>query len=205
LRDERGSLIGAVESFTEWTPTGSLEARQNKLATYGCLDPVSGVLNHGMTQSHLRETLATFEEHKVPFSLLCVGIDHLEEIGQRYGSGAVAAILRIVGQALETNLRPTDFIGRWMDNEFLAILTECGGDEIAFVGERLRKMVFQERLEWWGDRLPITVAIGGTHARQGDSVEALLIRAESRMQRSIAKGGNQLTVRDEDEAGPVED
>jgi diguanylate cyclase (GGDEF)-like protein/PAS domain S-box-containing protein len=201
LRDESGSLIGAMESFSEWIPSGSLEARQNKLAAYGCLDPVSGVLNHGMMQSHLRETLATFEEHNVPFSLLCIGVDRLEEIAHRYGSGAVAAVMRSVGQTLETNLRPTDFIGRWMDNEFLVILTECGGDEISLVGERLRKMVLQGRLEWWGDRLQITVSTGGTHVRAGDSVEDILIRAETRLQRSIAKGGNQLTVCDEAGSG----
>jgi len=197
LRDESGKLVGAVQSFSEWVPTGGSEARQNKLAAYGCLDAVSGVLNHGMLQSHLRETLATFEEHNVPFSLLCIGIDRLEEIEHRYGSGAVGAVIRSVGQTLDTNLRPTDFVGRWMDNEFLVILTECGGDEVSLVGERLRKMVLQGRLEWWGDRLQLTVSTGATHAKAGDSVEGLLIRAESGLQQSLAKGGNQLTVCDE--------
>jgi len=196
LKDERGALIGAVQSFSEWAPTGRLEARQSKLATYGCLDPLSGVLNHGMMESHLRETLTTFEEHKVPFSLLCIGIDRLGEIEQRYGSGAVAAVIQLVAQTLEANLRPTDFIGRWMDNEFLAILTECGGDEVSFVGERLRKMVLQGRMEWWGDPLHITVSTGATHAQAGDSVEALLIRAENGLQQSLAQGGNGLTVWD---------
>lgn len=194
LRNEHGKLVGAMESFSEWTPAGNLEERQNKLAVYGCLDPVSGVLNHGMVQSHLRETLVTFEEHKVPFSLLCMGIDRLNEMERRYGSGVVAAVIKTVGQTLETNLRPTDFIGRWMENEFLAILTECGGDEVTRAGERLRKMVLQSKVEWWGDLLQITISTGATHAVEGDSVEALLIRAENGLQQSIAQGGNRLTV-----------
>jgi len=197
LRNEQGKLIGAMESFSEWTSSGSPEERQNKLAVYGCLDPVSGVLNHGMVQSHLREILVTFEEHKVPFSVLCMGIDRLEEIEHRYGRGAVAEVMRAVGQTLEANLWPTDFIGRWMDNEFLAILPECGEDEVSRAAERLRKMMLQERVTWWGDSLQITISTGATHAMAGDSAEALLIRAENGLQQSIAQGGNRLTVWDE--------
>ena len=199
LRDEWGKLVGAMESFVEGIPPGSWEERQDKLAAYGCLDQASGVLNHGMVQSHLRETLVTFEEHQVPFSILCIAIDKLEEIEHRFGSGAVTEVIRSVGQTLENSLRPTDFVGRWMDNEFLAILTECGEEEIAQVGERLRKMVLQNRVKWWGDQLQVTVSAGAAPAKAGDSVEGILIRAENGLQQSIKQGGNRLTVWDEPE------
>jgi diguanylate cyclase (GGDEF)-like protein/PAS domain S-box-containing protein len=194
IRNGHGVFVGAVESFEEIVPTFDMEQRQSKLAAYGCLDQASGVLNHGMVQSHLRETLATFAEHPVPFSILCIGIDGLESIKTRHGTGALAAVIRVVGQTLENSLRPTDFLGRWLENEFIGVLTECSADEVVSAGERLRKMVSQSKIEWWGDFLEVTISIGATSARTGDVVDAMVARAEGGLRESLARGGNNLVV-----------
>ena len=135
IRNDRGAIVGAVESLDETIAVSDWERRQSKLAAYGCLDRASGVLNHATMQSHLREILSTFSEHSVPFSVLCVSLDQLETIKARHGAGAQASLLRIVGQTLEHSLRPTDSIGRWQENEFLTILQECTSAEAAETGE----------------------------------------------------------------------
>lgn len=195
IRDAHGSVIGAVENFEEVISTAGFAERQNKLAAYGCLDQDSGVLNHGMVQTHLREALVTFADHHVPFSILCIGIDRLDGIKSRYGSGAVAAMIRVVGQTLENSLRPTDFLGRWMENEFLAVLMECSDDEVTRVGERLRKMINQCKVEWWGDKLEVTVSMGATTVKTADTTEAMLLRAEDGLRECVEQGGNRLVLR----------
>jgi diguanylate cyclase (GGDEF)-like protein/PAS domain S-box-containing protein len=192
IRDTHGALMGAVESFEETIFNAPVDDRQSKLHAYGCIDEASGVLNHDMVQAHLRETLVTFAEHPVPFSALCIGIDCLDAIKSRYGAGAVAAVIRVVGQTLENSLRPTDFIGRWQEDEFLALLMECGGDEVVRVGERLRKVASQSKVEWWGDQLPVTISMGATDAIKGDTVETIPQRAENGLRESIRQGGNRV-------------
>jgi two-component system, cell cycle response regulator len=192
IRDAHGTVIGAVENFEEVVSTVGFAERQNKLAEYGCLDEDSGVLNHGMVQTHLREALATFADHRVPFSILCIAIDGLDSVKARYGSGAVTSLIRSAGQTLENSLRPTDFLGRWKENEFLAVLTECSADEVARVGDRLKKMVNQCKVEWWGDVLQVTVSMGATSSRTGDKAEAMLQRAEYGLEQSIKQGGNRV-------------
>lgn len=199
LRDEHGSIIGAVESFEETIAVSDWERRQGKLAAYGCLDRSSGVLNHGMMQSHLRELLSTFAEHPVPFAVLCVALDQLEEVKKRHGPGALAALVRTVAQTLELSLRPTDSVGRWQENEFLAILQECTGEEARKTGERLRKMATMAKIEWWGDALPITLSIGATDARTGDTGDAMVQRAEARMQECRRQGGDRVILDTEPE------
>lgn len=194
IRNTSGSIIGAVESFQEVVPVADWDRRHDKLAAYGCLDQASGVLNHGMVESHLRETLGTFAEHPIPFSILCIGIDGLEAMKMRHGPGALAAVLRVVGQTLENSLRPTDFIGRWQENEFLAILAECHGEEIVRAGERLTKMVHQSKIEWWGDMLAVTISMGATVVKKGDDVKAMVQRAEKGLQESIKQGGDRLII-----------
>ncbi len=197
LRDDRGAIIGAVESFEENISVSDWERRQGKLAAYGCLDRASGVLNHAMMQSHLREMLGTFSEHPVPFAVLCVALDQLETIKTRHGPGAVASLLRIVGQTLEHSLRPTDSIGRWQENEFLAILQECTAAEARKTAERLRRMVAGAKIEWWGDLLPITLSIGGTEVRNGDTDEEMVRRAEAGMEECRIEGGDRVILESE--------
>jgi diguanylate cyclase (GGDEF)-like protein/PAS domain S-box-containing protein len=194
IRDERGAIIGAVESFEETIAVSDWERRQSKLAAYGCLDGTSGVLNHAMMQSHLREMLSTFSEHPVPFSILCVALDQMETIKSRHGPGALAALVRIVGQTLEYSLRPTDSIGRWQENEFLAILGECTGAEAVKTADRLRKMAARAKIEWWGDVLPITLSIGATEIQKGDEVDVVIQRAETAMQECRTQGGDRVIV-----------
>ncbi|HXY26454.1 MAG TPA: PAS domain S-box protein [Candidatus Acidoferrum sp.] len=172
IRAAHGGVIGVVESFEEVFAITDLTERQSKLAAYGCLDEVSGVLNHAMMHSHLREA----------------------QIQSRNGIGAVAAVLWVVGQTLEDSLRPTDFVGRWNENEFLALLMECGEEEAVKAGERLRKMVNQSKVEWWGDLLDMAISVGAASARTADTVEVILDRGEKSLRASTDKGGNRVTL-----------
>src|ERR1700730_459478 len=194
IRNAQGVIVGAAETFEESISVADWDRRQTKLATYGCIDQASGVLNHGMIQSHVRENLGMFAEHRVPFSILCIQIDHLENVQARDGPGAIAAVLRVVGLTLENSLRPTDFLGRWQENQFLAVLTECSATETTRASERLRRMVSASQIAWGGDRLPVTISLGGTAATLSDTVEGMILRAEHSLQESAALACDRTTI-----------
>jgi diguanylate cyclase (GGDEF)-like protein/PAS domain S-box-containing protein len=194
IRNEQGAIVGAAQTFQEDVSVADWDRRQTKLASYGCIDEASGVLNHGMMRSHLREHVAMFAEHPVPFSLLCMEIDNLEKIQARDGPAAIGSVMRIVGQTLENNLRPTDFLGRWQGHQFLAILAECNGSEVSYAADRLRRMVAASKIAWWGDRLPVTLSVGATIVSAGDSEENMVMRAEQALKRSLSEGGNRISV-----------
>jgi diguanylate cyclase (GGDEF)-like protein/PAS domain S-box-containing protein len=194
IRNAHGSIIGAAESFEENPAASEWDRRQNKLADYGCLDAVSGVLSQSMIQSHLRESLATFSEHQVPFSILNVAVDNLEHLRKMYGLGIIAPILRVVAQTIENSLRPTDFLGRSGENEFLAILTECAFTEVGLVAERLRKMVSQSHVQWWGKEIDLTASFGAASLLAGDDVDSIVKRAQQSLQHSTIEGGDRVTV-----------
>jgi diguanylate cyclase (GGDEF)-like protein/PAS domain S-box-containing protein len=199
LRDVRGTIRGAVQCLDGESQVADYADRHSKLAAYGCLDQTTGVLNHGMVESRLREALGTFAEHPVPVSILCIAVDRLEELGARGGGSAVAAAVREVGQTLENSLRPSDYLGRWRENEFLAVLPECEGDEVVRVGERLERAVKQYRVDWWGDKLEISVSMGATHARTNDGPQSVLRRGERGLREAIKGGGGCLVVWDEED------
>lgn len=186
LRDDRGSLVGAAEIFEAVTAPAKGDRRQSKLGPYGCLDGLTGMLNHTMTQAHLKESLN--------LHLMCFAIDDLAELRERYGQAAADAALNVVAQTVENGLRPTDFVGRWMEQVFLAILTECDENDVIKAGERLNRMVRNTGVPWWGDKIRVTVSIGATPALDNDTVGSNVSRAENALRESREAGGNRTVV-----------
>jgi len=195
IRNSHGSVTGAAESFVETNSAAKWTERRSSLADYGCIDEASGVLTREMIVLHLRENLALFAQKPVPFAIACIAIDHLDEIKRRDGPAVLAPALSVFGLTLENSLRPTDFVGRWGENEFLVILTECTAEGVAASSERLRRMLNQVQVEWWGDALRLTASLGCTAAVRDDDVEALVSRAEAALLESVQRGGNCVTIR----------
>ncbi len=194
LRDEDGKYLGTIRVFEPGSSAKFANRRQDKLGAFGCLDAVTGVLNHSMIQAHLKEHLNLYALYPVPLSVMCYGVDDLNNLGERYGRAAIDAALCMTANAFASGLRPTDILGRWLSQEFLAILPECGESDVMKVAERLRKLVEKAGVEWWGDTLHATVSIGAAVANDSDSVSALVGRAEQAMRESSEAGGNRVVV-----------
>jgi PAS domain S-box-containing protein/diguanylate cyclase (GGDEF)-like protein len=194
VRNDHGTIIGAAESFEESVSASDWDRRQETLAGYGAVDSSTGVLTENFLLSHLRENLRTFKECQVPFSVVAVRVDKLDEIKARYGPGVIAVMLRSVGHTLENTLRPTDFLGRSGTADFLSVLIECSRFDLGGVCERLKRNVHAIKVNWWGDRLPVSASLGATTVLADDDVESLLARVARSMEQSVAGGGNLITV-----------
>lgn len=194
IRNGHGSVIGAAESFEESIAVSIWDRRHEKLAKYGCLDEETGALNDGFIRLQVREFLETYGQYKIPFSIVCVRIDRIDELRATYGSKAVGAILRAVAQTVGNSLRPTDFWGRLDEKDFLALLPECNSGDIEKVAQRLKKAVGMAEIRWWGDNLSVTASFGGTTIRDGDTAESLLERAERSLIESATQGGDRVSL-----------
>jgi diguanylate cyclase (GGDEF)-like protein/PAS domain S-box-containing protein len=194
IRDGRGAVIGVAESFEKNRSASDWTRRQAGFADFGCLDSVTGVAAQSFMDTQLRENLITFAEHNIPFGILLVQIDRMEEYRASRGPGVIPTILRVTAQSVENCVRPTDLVGCWGENCFMAILAECRESEVPLVGERVRKMIGQSEIEWWGDKFSVTSPVGGAGCRAGDKSESLVARAQASLKASIGKGGNCVTV-----------
>ncbi len=194
LRNDEGHIQGAVEIFDPISSTAGHNRRQSKLGAAGCLDTLTGVLNHAMIQAHLREQLSLFAVYPVPFAVLSIAIDDLAKLRERFGQAAVDAATRVVAQTMENGLRPTDYLGRWLKQEFLAVLTECGEADVMKVAERLRKMALHADVVFWGDKFHVTVSIGATVACDRDTVGTITGRAERALAQGGENGGNRVVL-----------
>ncbi len=194
IRNSRGEVVGAAESFEKNRAASDWTRRQSAFSDFGSLDVLTGVAAQSSMETQLRENLTAFAEHNIPFGILLIQVDHMDQFRASRGPGAVLTILRIVAQSVENCVRPTDLFGSWGENQFIAILLECKESEVALVGERVRRMIGRSEIEWWGDKFSVTSPVGGAGCRAGDKIESLIARAEASLKESIGKGGNCVTV-----------
>jgi diguanylate cyclase (GGDEF)-like protein/PAS domain S-box-containing protein len=197
IRDRHGSLLGIAENFDAQKLALDRDRRQDNLAAYGCVDEITEIPNHSFTQFHLQENLASFSQYQLPFGIMLIQVDRLEQFRASYGRRAGDAILRVVAQTMRNTLRPSDFLGRWEENQFLAILMNCAGQQVENVGQRTRKVVSCAKLHWWGDQLPVTTSVGYATAQPDDTAEVLLERARQ----SVSQLSGLPTLADQDPSG----
>jgi len=187
IRDSHGVVVCIAVSFDEQKFASERERRQHGLGAHGCLDNITGVLNHSFTQFHLRENLAGFTEYHLPFSIMRIRVDMLEQFRARYGRDAADSILHVVAETMQNSLRPNDLLGRWEEDEFVAILINCSAGGLVKAAERIGKMARSASIQWWGDHLSVTVSIGHASAQAEDTIELLLERALLSLEHGRAK------------------
>jgi diguanylate cyclase (GGDEF)-like protein/PAS domain S-box-containing protein len=187
IRDERGSVIGIAESFDEQKFASDRDRNQQTLSAHGCMDETTGIPNQEFTQFHLNENLASFVRYHLPFGILAIQVDRMEHFRAAYGRQAAAAILRVVAQTMKSAFRPADFVGRWADDQFLVILVNCSNQGVKQTWERIRNMVTCAGLRWWSDELSVTTSVGFATVQEGDTIDSLLSRSQSSLQRSEPK------------------
>ena len=188
LRDKHGSIIGIIQTFEGEFAIAGPDLNDRNMRERGCLDDTTGLPNQAMTHAHLRETLGAFAELQVPFGVVCVEVPELALFRTRNGQVACRSILQVLARTLRNTMWPTDFVGSWSENRFLVILSGCREDALQAVSARILEMMASATIQWWGEELSVTVLIGCTGARTGDTVESILDRAHP------ALGGNQAAL-----------
>ena len=123
-----------------------------------------------------------------------IQVDRLEHFRAAYGLPASDAILRVVAQTMTNEFRPSDFVGRWANDQFLAILISCGDHGVEKTFERIRKIVACAGLRWWSDELSVTTSVGYASVQAEDTVESLLLRAQGSLERAAKKAAVSVAV-----------
>lgn len=175
VHNPHGSIIGAVETFDE-LEQNDLHSIEKSLP--GSIDDVTGVASRAQTKSRLCEALAAFNERQVAFVMLRLRLQGLEHFRAAFGPDAALSLLRVVARSLASDLWRTDVVGRWADDEFLVILNGCRKESLPTVRERLRRMLANDSIEWWGERRSLPVSAGEAIPQPDDTTESILDRSQ---------------------------
>jgi len=186
-----GALVVFEElaAFREESTEGSM---------YGCLDIVTGIPAQRLTRAVLNESVAGMEESHRGFGILRFRVLGIDEFRSKHGPQSVVPFLSTAAHTLRRSLDPTSFLGRWGEDEFMAVLPSASPVATAAAAETAWNLVTQSEVCWWGDRFPIEAVVTYTVAQPGDKLEKLLNGLEPQHAgvagRALGPAGNGASV-----------
>ncbi len=194
LYDVKGTLIGAVEIFRDISMRASIKQRMAELVQLAMLDPTTGVGTRKYTELNLGALLNEMKRYEWTFGVLFVDIDRFKRVNDSYGHDTGDIVLKMVAQTMAHNIRSFDIIGRWGGEEFLIVLVNVTNEQLQTIAEKLRMLVQHSSLKIGDAEISVTISIGATKAREDDTVESLVKRADLLMYKSKGKGRNNVTI-----------
>jgi PAS domain S-box-containing protein len=193
IRDEHGAIVGAAACMDERPVFPIADIHPWRFGATLSMD--AEVPNHKAILARLLAGLEDFEAGHIPFGLLSIAIDGLERLRHRDGHQAVNTVLHVTARTLSRNLGPNGTIGSSVSNDgFTAIVENSTAEALLKTAGLLKRLVSLEAIPWWGDRISVTLSMGGTMVRDGDTPESLLERADGALGASLLEHGDHVVV-----------
>ena len=164
-REQLDTLTAEASSFREL----SLQDHLTGLANRRALDPV------------VQDALAELRAGGRQCALAVLDIDQFKNINDRHSHIVGDAVLRTLGDVLRATLRGADFAGRTGGDELVVLFADTTSGEASAACDRIRQVIAGHDWDQLAEGLKVTVSIGVTSARQEDTVEALMRRADRLM------------------------
>ena len=137
------------------------------------IDPLTGVLNPGVIASYMRKYLSEIRYKKNPATVLCVGINQIDNIINLQGEEAADAVIAGVAGVIQRLTRDSDLIGRYHRDDFL-ILAPCSLQQGERIAVRLREAVKKETILFEGRPIRTSISAGiSAHPEHGRTLREL--------------------------------
>lgn len=194
LRDEVGAIVGAVEVFSDNSPSMTIRHRLEQLEKLALLDELTGIPNRRFLEQEMEGRASELIRYGRPFGVLFFDIDNFKDVNDTHGHETGDRVLRMVAQTLMHSSRPFDLAGRWGGEEFLCIVVGADREGLLASAERLRLLVEASALERAGGRISVTVSVGGTMSLPRENTVSVVSRADGLLYSSKQAGRNRVTI-----------
>lgn len=170
-----------------------VEKLRKRLREEALTDPMTGLWNKRALTPRLGEALS--HPAKDVVCLIVFDIDHFKQVNDNFGHQAGDRALRAIAERTQATLRANDVLFRYAGDEFVLLLTRTGLDEAKLVAERVRQAAETIKFTYGGqEQLTITVTLGLTMGKEGDTPESLFERADQALLEAKRAGRNQVGV-----------
>ncbi len=197
VRDDKGTIVGAVEIFSDNSNSLQILQEYEKLKQEAYLDALTGIGNRRYGEMTLSTRIYDLQSHKLPFGVLFMDIDHFKLFNDKYSHKTGDDVLVMVARSISVALRKMDVVARWGGEEFVVILPGATRVVVRAVAERIRILIENSFIMAGDAKLKVTVSIGAAVSRSDDSVETIIARSDGLMYQSKSNGRNRVTE-DED-------
>ena len=151
-------------------------------------DPLTGLANRRATLEKAKEALRGLGQARPRASIALIDLDHFKSCNDRFGHNAGDVVLREFARIMESCVRPSDIVGRWGGEEFIAIFPATNAQEAANIVDRIRASAARERFAFSPDyRLEFSAGIAMLDDTD-DEMDACITLADKRLYAAKAQG-----------------
>jgi diguanylate cyclase (GGDEF)-like protein len=186
-------LAGCIYFMQSYTMQHEREAEQStrKLHRLAIRDGMTGIFNHTFLEQYIADAINRSKRSGNPLSLLMIDVDYFKRINDTFGHNAGDDVLKELVRVLSSSTRSTDYLGRWGGDELVMLLTDTNLMGAANLAEKLRRLVEEHRFPHCKH---LTISLGASLYRDGDTSVSLVERADASMYRSKRNGRNRVEV-----------
>lgn len=166
-----------------------LEDKNQLLKELSVTDKLTGLFNRTKLDEVLNDNLQMYERYDNSFSVIILDIDFFKKINDNFGHHIGDEVLKDFAKILQSNVRNTDFIGRWGGEEFLIICPETDSAGAVRLANLLREKIYSHDFEAVGR---VSASFGVAQVDVGDSSKDLLNKADWAMYSAKAEGKNRV-------------
>jgi diguanylate cyclase (GGDEF)-like protein len=180
--------IGWQGSATDVTEVRALEAAADGALT----DDLTGVATRALFQTTLQRALRRRRSGH-PAAVLFLDLDGFKPVNDRLGHATGDAVLQEVATRITSALRPADLVARHGGDEFVVLLDRADHGTAEELGGRLVRAV-AEPIHVAGQTVDVGVSVGITLTVPGDTVDAVMERADAAMYAAKRDGGRRFAM-----------
>lgn len=157
-------------------------------------DELTGVHNRRSLMATLEREKSLADRGGQEFSICILDVDHFKCINDTYGHLKGDEVLQELAHKVHENLRTEDFIARYGGEEFILVLAYPNIKDAVICAERVRNIVSALKFNGPDGEFSITVSIGVSRYKAGESFESVLSRADEALYRAKNGGRNLVEV-----------
>jgi diguanylate cyclase (GGDEF)-like protein len=177
-----------------------LKRERQRAHKFALTDQLTRLFNRRMGLATLEHEVARAHRSERPLTVLMCDLDHFKQLNDTFGHLQGDAALRAAAEVMRRTVRRSDTICRYGGEEFLVVLPDTNTADATVLAARLFTAVETRGAEIG---MPLTMSIGLTLLRQGDTVEDVLQRADHALYASKDQGRNRFSADIEGDDEPV--
>ena len=169
--------------------TRELKVANDKLEYLASIDPLTELVNRRRLDEVLAQEFERTSRYQGELSLILLDIDHFKTVNDTRGHQAGDEVIAGVGRIAKVMSRISDTPGRWGGEEFLIVVPQTNRDSAVAFAEKLRQAIENEK--FFGD-LRVSASFGVASFRPGETIPAVLQRADESLYRAKRLGRNRV-------------
>ncbi|CAG4978149.1 GGDEF domain-containing protein [Novilysobacter luteus] len=167
------------------------EAQRRQLEGVAARDPLTGALNRRGLDRELERAIQAAARDGLPVGLAVLDLDHFKEVNDAFGHEAGDAVLLTFADLVRRLTRRDDRLFRLGGDEFALLLPGADDEALLRVAQTVRQAMQMHGHEAGRG---VTVSIGATTLRVGESGRDWMHRADTAMYDAKRAGNNRVVV-----------